>query len=67
MNRNPISEFNHIFDSLLPELKEDMDKIDFRLRTIWSEARTCGVPKKIIESELNRRFWQLAQEVSKGA
>lgn len=61
-----LAEFDDIFDSLSPELAEDLERIDFRIRKIWMEARTCGVPKKVIEQRMPERVIGLMREVSTG-
>jgi hypothetical protein len=56
-------KFNRIFDSLVPELTGDIERMDHRLRTITTEARSCGVSSKYLEQLLRDRFWKLVQEV----
>lgn len=60
-------ELDQIFNSLLPELRSDLERLDHRIRTIWYEATVCGVPKKLLEQEIPKRFWDLAKEIGKGA
>lgn len=59
-----ISELKSIWNSLEPDLRHDLERIDHRLRTIYSEARTFGVPKKAIEEYIQREFWRVAKEVT---
>lgn len=66
MKQNHLNEFNDIFNSLEPFIKDDLENIDSRLRRVWSEARTCGVPKQVIEKEIKKRFVKLFLEVAKG-
>lgn len=56
-------KFNRVFDSLVPELTGDIERMDHRLRTITTEARSCGVSSKYLEQLLRERFWKLVQEV----
>ena len=60
-------DFNKVWDSLEKELREDLERLDHRLRTISNEAALEGVSREIIHEQLNRRFWQLAAEVAEGA
>lgn len=55
-------EFDRIFDSLEPEIREDMDRLDYRLRRIWDEARACGVSAEIAEKRMAERLWRLIRE-----
>jgi len=56
------NEFDRIFDSLEPEIREDMDRLDYRLRVVWNEARACGVSAEIAERKMNERLWKLIRE-----
>jgi len=55
-------EFDAIWDSLEPEIREDMDRLDYRLRVVWNEARACGVSAEIAERKMNERLWKLIRE-----
>lgn len=55
-------EFDAIWDSLEPEIREDMDRLDYRLRRIWDEARACGVSAEIAERKMGERLWRLIRE-----
>jgi len=55
-------EFDAIWDSLEPEIREDMDRLDYRLRRIWDEARACGVSAEIAEKRMAERLWRLIRE-----
>ncbi len=57
-------EFNATFDSLIPELTEDLQRIDFRLQTITSQAIHCGVKGIYVEQLLKERFWNLVMEIT---
>lgn len=61
-----IREFDDIFDSLVPELKSDLEMLDFRIRQIVYEATTCGVKKAVLQQRLNERFWSLWNQIGKG-
>ena len=55
-------EFDRIFDSLEPEIREDMDRLDYRLRRIWDEALACGVSAEIAERKMAERLVRLIRE-----
>lgn len=57
-------ELKSIWDSLEPCIRQDMEKLDSRLRTVWSEAILFGVPKAEIEQFVQTKFWELAKQVS---
>lgn len=62
--KSKIEIFDEIFDSLLPELKEDIKRLDFRLRTITAEAQTFGVSGDLLVERLRHRFWGLVEEIT---
>jgi hypothetical protein len=55
-------EFDAIWDSLEPEIREDMDRLDYRLRTVWNEAKACGVLGRIAERKMRERLIRLILE-----
>jgi len=59
-------EFDEIWDSLKPEIQSDLERLDHRLRTIWYEARICGVPTEMVQRKLRERFWGLVKEMTAG-
>jgi hypothetical protein len=56
-------EFDSIWNSLEPEIREDMERLDHRLRTVYSEAIHCGVSRKIAERKMRERFVQMVHEI----
>ena len=56
------NEFDRIFDSLEPEIREDLDRLDYRLRVVWNEARACGVSAEIAERKMAERLVRLIRE-----
>lgn len=59
-----MNAFDKVWNSLLPELTEDIARLDHRLRKISTEASLFGVKPQMIHDKLNERFWQLVSEVS---
>lgn len=59
-------EFDEIWNSLEPEIRSDCERLDHRLRTVWHEARICGVPPKVVQRKLSERFWALVKELTAG-
>lgn len=59
-------EFDRIFDSLEPEIREDADRLDYRLRTVWNEAMACGVSREIAEKKMRERLIGLIREFGEG-
>ena len=59
-------EFDQIWDSLEPELRQDIERLDYRLQTIWREGRVFKVPEKVLERKIRERFWVLVKELTAG-
>jgi len=59
-------EFDAIWDSLEPEIRDDLDRLDYRLRTVWNEAMACGVHGRIAEKRMAERLIRLIREFGEG-
>lgn len=59
-------EFDQIWESLEPELRQDIERLDYRLQTIWREGRVFKVPEKVLERKIRERFWTLVKELTAG-
>jgi len=59
MDRWKRKEMLEIFDSLEPELYEDMKRLDYRLRYIASECSMFGIPMEEINKEQRKRVYNL--------
>ena len=56
-------EFDAIWDSLEPEIREDAERLDYRLRVVWSEAVACGVGREVAERKMRERLIRLIREI----
>jgi len=59
-------EFDAIWASLEPEIRSDLERLDHRIRVIWTEATICGVSRKVLERRIRERFWGLVKEMTAG-
>lgn len=59
-------EFDQIWESLEPEIREDIERLDYRLQVVWREGRIFKVPEKILERKIRERFWTLVKELTAG-
>jgi len=59
-------EFDQIWNSLEPEIREDIERLDYRLQVIWREGRIFKVPEEVLEQKMRERFWALVKELTAG-
>ena len=59
-------EFDEIWDSLEPEIREDIERLDYRLRVVWREGRIFKVPEDVLERKMREKFWALVKELTAG-
>jgi hypothetical protein len=59
-------EFDAIWDSLEPEIREDIERLDYRLQVIWREGRIFKVPEDVLERKMREKFWTLVKELTAG-
>ena len=59
-------EFDQIWESLEPELRQDIERLDYRLQTIWREGRVFKIPEKVLEQKMRERFLALVKELTAG-
>lgn len=64
--RHAENEFNAIWDSLEPCLKDKLISIDSILHRISYEAIVCGVKADVINKRIPERFWDLARRITGG-
>jgi hypothetical protein len=56
-------EMHDIFDSLEPELLEDMRRLDYRLKTIATECSLFGIPIEEVNKEQKKRVFKLLEHL----
>ena len=59
-------EFDQIWNSLEPEIREDIERLDYRLQVVWREGRIFKVPEEVLEQKMRERFWALVKELTAG-
>lgn len=59
-------EFDQIWESLEPEIREDIERLDYRLQVVWREGRIFKVPEDVLESKMREKFWTLVKELTAG-
>lgn len=59
-------EFDQIWDSLEPEIREDIERLDYRLQVVWREGRIFKVPEDVLERKMREKFWTLVKELTAG-
>ena len=63
---NSEREFDDIWNSLEPEIREDIERLDYRLQVVWREGRIFKVPEEVLEQKMRERFWALVKELTAG-
>jgi hypothetical protein len=59
-------EFDQIWDSLEPEIREDIERLDYRLQVVWREGRIFKVPEDVLKRKMREKFWALVKELTAG-
>jgi hypothetical protein len=59
-------EFDQIWESLEPEIREDIERLDYRLQVVWREGRIFKVPEDVLKRKMREKFWALVKELTAG-
>ena len=63
---NSEREFDDIWNSLEPEIREDIERLDYRLQVVWREGRIFKVPEDVLKRKMREKFWALVKELTAG-
>lgn len=55
--------FAEVWDSLEPEIQEDLERLYYRLRVVKNEAQLNGVRNHVLEQAMQERFWTLWKRI----
>ncbi|MCI3922446.1 hypothetical protein MO973_19625 [Paenibacillus sp. TRM 82003] len=58
--------FNEVWNSLEPEIIEDLERFYHRLSVIKTEAQLYGVRSQVLVDEMNRRVSEIWERIGKG-
>lgn len=57
-------EFDEIWASLEPEIRSDIERLDYRLQTVWREGKAFKVPDDVMIRKMREKFLALVREVT---
>lgn len=60
------TKFAEVWDSLEPEIIEDLERLHHRLNTVKREAQFERVSNDVIRRAMTERFWTLWTKIGEG-
>lgn len=57
-------EMNATWDSFESHLRDDLERLDYRTRAMYSEMTTLGVPHEMIKQFVSVKFQELWEDIA---